>query len=65
MLLNALPDEQKLELVKAYPLIDVVEYMKDTFKIGESLIAKTKKSKTREENLKKIEMLREMVMPQQ
>ncbi len=65
MLLNALPDEQKLELVKAYPLSDVVEYMKDTFKIGESLIAKTKKSKTREENLKKIEMLREMVMPQQ
>ena len=62
-LLNALPDDLKWELVKKYPLTDVVEYMKTTFKVWESLIAKTRKSKTREANLKKLEEIREMINP--
>lgn len=63
MLMNSLPDDKKQELMSAYPIDDVVEYMKTTFEVDDKLTAQTKKDKIKQENIQKIEDLQAKLMP--
>lgn len=63
MLLNALPDEQKQELMSNYPISDVVEYMKETFEVDDKLTAQTKKDQIKKKNIEKIEQLNKLLAP--